>query len=151
MQASTLAALQEARTRRRAVALATRLSDASEGLVYRDAANGALAADAAIVTAARRPSARELREVSDAVRQVKERHPDLKVCACMGLLDDDEASDRARVFDIPLLAGRLDGARRWLAGRAETRSLPLGYFGASTGAAAALVASAGAEIGRAHV
>ena len=44
-----------------------------------------------IVTAARRPSARELREVSDAVRQVKERHPGLKVCACMGLLDDDEA------------------------------------------------------------
>ena len=46
-----------------------------------------------IVTAARRPSARELREVSDAVRQVKERHPDLKICACMGLLDDDEASE----------------------------------------------------------
>lgn len=45
-----------------------------------------------IVTAARRPSARELREVSDAVRQVKERHPDLKICACMGLLDDDEAA-----------------------------------------------------------
>ena len=45
-----------------------------------------------IVTAARRPSARELREVSDAVRQVKERHPELKVCACMGLLDDDEAA-----------------------------------------------------------
>ncbi len=45
-----------------------------------------------IVTAARRPSARELREVSDAVRQVKERHPGLKVCACMGLLDDDQAA-----------------------------------------------------------
>ena len=44
-----------------------------------------------IVTAARRPSARELREVSDAVRQVKDRHPDLKICACMGLLDDEEA------------------------------------------------------------
>ena len=45
-----------------------------------------------IVTAARRPSARELREVSDAVRQVKEKHPELKICACMGLLDDDEAA-----------------------------------------------------------
>ncbi len=44
-----------------------------------------------IVTAARRPSARELREVSEAVRQVKKRHPALKICACMGLLDDDEA------------------------------------------------------------
>jgi xanthine dehydrogenase accessory factor len=54
MQASTLAALQEARTRRRAVALATRLSDATEGLIYRDAAHGALAADAAIVAAAHR-------------------------------------------------------------------------------------------------
>ena len=45
-----------------------------------------------IVTAARRPSPRELREVSDAVRQVKARHPRLKVCACMGLLDDDQAA-----------------------------------------------------------
>ena len=45
-----------------------------------------------IVTAARRPSARELRQVSDAVRQVKRRHPQLKVCACMGLLDDEEAA-----------------------------------------------------------
>ena len=54
MQTSTLAALQEARIKRRAVALATRLSDAAEGLIYRDAANGALAADAAIVAAARR-------------------------------------------------------------------------------------------------
>jgi xanthine dehydrogenase accessory factor len=54
MKAETLAALQEARAKRRAVALATRLSDAAEALVYRDEANGDLAGDAAIVSAARR-------------------------------------------------------------------------------------------------
>jgi dienelactone hydrolase len=45
-------------------------------------------------------------------------------------------------FDIPLLAQRLAGAAEWLAGNPETRHLPIGYFGASTGAAAALVAAA---------
>ncbi|HZP97956.1 MAG TPA: XdhC family protein [Reyranella sp.] len=54
MQASTLKALQEARAKRRAVTLATRLSDAAEALVYRDQADGELARDAMIVTAARR-------------------------------------------------------------------------------------------------
>src|SRR5947207_7863889 len=54
MQIKTLAALQDARTKRRAVTLATRLSDAAEALVYLDAADGALAGDAAIVAAARR-------------------------------------------------------------------------------------------------
>jgi xanthine dehydrogenase accessory factor len=54
MKAETLAALQDARSRRRAVALATRLSDAAEALIYRDDAKGELAGDAAIVTAARR-------------------------------------------------------------------------------------------------
>jgi xanthine dehydrogenase accessory factor len=54
MQARTLAALQEARTKRRAVSLATRLSDAAEALVYLDEADGALAGDAAILAAARR-------------------------------------------------------------------------------------------------
>jgi xanthine dehydrogenase accessory factor len=54
MKAETLAALQEARTRRRAVTLATRLSDAAEALVYRDDARGELAGDAAIVVAAQR-------------------------------------------------------------------------------------------------
>jgi xanthine dehydrogenase accessory factor len=57
MQAKTLAALQEARSKRRAVTLATRLSDAAEALVYLDAADGALAGDAAIVAAARRAMA----------------------------------------------------------------------------------------------
>jgi xanthine dehydrogenase accessory factor len=54
MQTKTLAALQSARAQRRAVTLATRLSDAAEALVYLDAADGALAGDAAIVAAARR-------------------------------------------------------------------------------------------------
>lgn len=55
------------------------------------------------------------------------------------LLTEREAADRALVFDIPLLAGRLAAAARWL--RAREPGLPLGYFGASTGAAAALWAS----------
>jgi xanthine dehydrogenase accessory factor len=54
MKAETLAALQDARTKRRAVTLATRLSDAAEALVYRDEAKGDLAGEAAIVSAARR-------------------------------------------------------------------------------------------------
>ena len=54
MKAETIAALQDARTKRRAVTLATRLSDAAEALVYRDKAEGALAGDAAVVSAARR-------------------------------------------------------------------------------------------------
>lgn len=53
MKTETLAALQDARTRRRAVTLATRLGDAAEGLIYKDTANGDLGSDAAIVAAAR--------------------------------------------------------------------------------------------------
>src|SRR6184192_2724281 len=45
-------------------------------------------------------------------------------------------------FDIPLLAKRLVGATDWLARHPDTRALRFGYFGASTGAAAALVAAA---------
>lgn len=54
MKAETLAALQDARAKRRAVALATRLSDAAEALIYRDEAKGDLAGDQPIVSAARR-------------------------------------------------------------------------------------------------
>jgi len=54
MKAETIATLQAARSERRAVTLATRLRDAAEALVYRDKADGALAGDAAIVSAARR-------------------------------------------------------------------------------------------------
>jgi len=45
-------------------------------------------------------------------------------------------------FNIDLLAGRLDGATDWLLQQPETRDLNIGYFGASTGAAAALIAAA---------
>lgn len=45
-------------------------------------------------------------------------------------------------FDIGLLARRLAGATEWLVSNQETRHLRIGYFGASTGAAAALVAAA---------
>lgn len=44
-------------------------------------------------------------------------------------------------FDIDLLADRLVGATDWLSTMNETRGLKVGYFGASTGAAAALVAA----------
>lgn len=58
------------------------------------------------------------------------------------LLTEAEAAVRARVFDIPLLAGRLLLAADWVSKREDFEKLPLGYFGASTGAAAALVAAA---------
>jgi dienelactone hydrolase len=45
-------------------------------------------------------------------------------------------------FDIELLAERLVGATDWLTADARTRALPIGYFGASTGGGAALVAAA---------
>ncbi|MEV0779863.1 alpha/beta family hydrolase [Streptomyces sp. NPDC050428] len=55
------------------------------------------------------------------------------------LLTPAEEADRANVFAIDTLARRLSGATRWLR---ERESLPIGYFGASTGAAAALQAAA---------
>lgn len=58
------------------------------------------------------------------------------------LLTDDEEADRANVFDIPLLARRVGDAVRWLNHDHATRDLKIGLFGASTGAAAALVAAA---------
>jgi len=58
------------------------------------------------------------------------------------LLEEDEAVDRRKIFDIELLAERLQHAGSWLAQDVQTHSLPIGYFGASTGAAAALVAAA---------
>jgi putative phosphoribosyl transferase len=60
------------------------------------------------------------------------------------LLTEAEAADRRNVFDIPLLAERLLQAMSLVRQREETASLPIGCFGASTGAAAALVAAAGA-------
>jgi putative phosphoribosyl transferase len=58
------------------------------------------------------------------------------------LLTPAEADDRANVFDIELLATRLVAATRWLQAQPDTQALSLGYFGASTGAAAALWAAA---------
>lgn len=53
----------------------------------------------------------------------------------------DEQTAHLR-FDIEMLAGRLADAARWLSGEPESRGLAIGYFGASTGAGAALVAAA---------
>ncbi len=58
---------------------------------------------------------------------------------------EEERVDRVTAehrFDIPLLASRLERAMRWAAEDMATRGLPVGLFGASTGAAAALVAAA---------
>lgn len=60
----------------------------------------------------------------------------------LDLLEEGEAEDREKVFDIELLAYRLQSAADWLRDEPETHDLHLGYFGASTGAAAALVAAA---------
>ncbi len=73
--------------------------------------------------------ARELREVGFAT-------------LLFDLLTAEESLDRARVFDITLLAERLLAALDWAGQRPELASLPVGLFGASTGAAAALVAAA---------
>jgi len=58
------------------------------------------------------------------------------------LLTEEESKSRDHVFDIELLAWRLSIATRWLRSRMEWKNLPIGYFGASTGAAAALQACA---------
>jgi putative phosphoribosyl transferase len=58
------------------------------------------------------------------------------------LLTGPEAVDRGNVFDIGLLADRLSAATTWLRAEPEAVGVPIGYFGASTGAAAALVAAA---------
>jgi putative phosphoribosyl transferase len=65
------------------------------------------------------------------------------------LLTPREAERRANVFEIGLLAERLHEATRWIASQGEAAGLGLGYFGASTGAAAALQAAAmpGVRIG----
>lgn len=58
------------------------------------------------------------------------------------LLDESEARDRRKVFDLDLLADRLLAATIWLRQEPATRDLALGYFGASTGSGAALQAAA---------
>ena len=58
------------------------------------------------------------------------------------LLSADEAADRRNVFDVTLLGARVEMALWWASNQSELSGLPLGLFGASTGAAAALVAAA---------
>ena len=58
----------------------------------------------------------------------------------LDLLTEDEERDRSNVFDVELLAGRLRAATDWVG--EWLPELPVGYFGASTGAAAALCAAA---------
>ena len=66
----------------------------------------------------------------------------------LDLLTPEEEVHRGNVFDIPLLAQRLSAATRWLKGRDDTAACRVGYFGASTGAGAALWAAAepGAQV-----
>ena len=61
------------------------------------------------------------------------------------LTPNEESADqytRHLRFDIPMLADRLIGAVDWLRNEPDTQHLPIGLFGASTGAAAALIAAA---------
>ena len=60
----------------------------------------------------------------------------------LDLLTPDEAEDRRNVFDIDLLADRLLLTKSWLEQEPRTKKLGVGYFGASTGAGAALQAAA---------
>ena len=63
----------------------------------------------------------------------------------LDLLTPGEEADRANVFDIPLLASRLVEAADWVEATPGLAGLPIGYFGASTGAGAALLAAARAD------
>lgn len=60
----------------------------------------------------------------------------------LDLLSDAEAEDREKVFDIELLSERLGQAIAWVQSEASLAALPIGLFGASTGAAAAVTAAA---------
>ncbi len=60
----------------------------------------------------------------------------------MDLLEEQEEQDRNKVFDIDLLAERLLAGTDWIESHPDTASLGYAYFGASTGAAAALQAAA---------
>lgn len=57
------------------------------------------------------------------------------------LLTSEEDRDHESRFNMPLLAERLVKVTEWLSQRPETKGLPVGYFGASTGAAAAMIAA----------
>ena len=65
------------------------------------------------------------------------------------LLTPEEEIKRSNVFDIGLLSGRLTEVTRWLHEEPDARGLGIGYFGASTGSAAALrsAANGGFDVG----
>lgn len=63
------------------------------------------------------------------------------------LLTEEEDRIYENRFDIPLLARRLNQAASWIKMRRELRDLPIGYFGASTGAAAAIIGAAESGMG----
>jgi putative phosphoribosyl transferase len=85
------------------------------------------------------------RQVAEALREVG------MATLLLDLLTEEEERTDLRGghlrFDVGLLASRLVAAMRWSAGEAETGGLPVGLFGASTGAAAALVASTEEPVG----
>jgi putative phosphoribosyl transferase len=60
----------------------------------------------------------------------------------LDLLTPEEEGDRSKVFDVELLGRRLEAATGWLKSRPDAAQCRVGYFGASTGAAAALLAAA---------
>lgn len=62
------------------------------------------------------------------------------------LLTPNEQVERSNVFDIERLGHRLAEATRWVADQPDVRDLPVGYFGASTGAAAALWAATESDL-----
>jgi putative phosphoribosyl transferase len=64
----------------------------------------------------------------------------------LDLLRPDEEGKRANTFDIALLASRLLNSARWVRQQADIPPCPLAFFGASTGAAAALVAATDKEL-----
>lgn len=60
----------------------------------------------------------------------------------LDLLTTEEEQNRRNVFDVEFLASRLKLATKWARNNTDLRHLPIGYFGASTGAAAAFIAAA---------
>jgi putative phosphoribosyl transferase len=74
------------------------------------------------------------------VAEVLQRHG--MATLLLDLLRPDEEGDRAKVFDVELLSARLIAATRWVRDQPDLSALPVGYFGASTGAGAALIAAA---------
>lgn len=63
-------------------------------------------------------------------------------CLLFDLLNEKEAADRKNIFDISLMGARVKQAIDWTALRQDLANLPIGLFGASTGAAAAFVGAA---------